>query len=566
MWSIAYKLFSNNKFIITVACLVIIAYLMPYYILGENTHIRVHDNLDSNIVWYKMLAESGMIFSLPDAVLPNVINGLPRSALPSAFDWMVWLYVLFEPFTAYTINQTVMRFVAFIGMYILLKRNVLRGEISAVIPAGVALTFAMLPFWPSGSLSFAGMPLALHIFLTIRKRGKATPKWYWVLLGILPFFTNFILTFIFFLGALGVLWLVDWIRTKQFNAPFFFGILGMVCIYLAKNYMLLYSMFINSEFTSHRDVLNLGHKNLADTWQLFVKNFLEGHTHALDLHKMIILPVIIIALVIAIFRKVNVRLLVGLLVLNIICSVIYASWYWEGMRFLKDNFMLFNTFNFSRFQFLRPLLWYLSFALALHIIWKELKFGKAFVVIFIVLQCSILFPLTEELKYSEVGTPTFENFYSTELFQEVADYIGKDKADYRVVSIGMHPAVAQYNGFYTLDTYNNTFPLSYKKEFREIIAPELEKNAKLKSYFDTWGSRLYMYVNELGKHYMFSKNSEKTIEDLNINTEALKDMGGKYVFSALPIENANETGLTFERTFERKGSPWRIYLYKVKLH
>src|SRR5690625_1337221 len=148
MWHTVYKHFSNHKLII-LACMVILAYLMPYYVLGENTHIRVHDNLDSNIVWYKMLAESGMIFAAPDATLPNVINGLPRSALPSAFDGMAWLYVLFSPFTAYTINQTMMRFVAFFGMYILLKKNILRGEKASMISVGVALAFALLPFWPS---------------------------------------------------------------------------------------------------------------------------------------------------------------------------------------------------------------------------------------------------------------------------------------------------------------------------------------------------------------------------------------------------------------------------------
>src|SRR5699024_2152612 len=242
MWHTVYKHFSNHKLIV-LACVVILAYLMPYYVLGENTHIRVHDNLDSNIVWYKMLTESGMIFAAPDAALPNVINGLPRSALPSAFDGVVWLYVLFSPFTAYTINQTMMRFVAFFGMYILLKKNILRGEKAPVISVGVALAFALLPFWQSGALSFAGMPLALHIFLTIRKQGKATSKLYWLLLAIIPFFSNFILTFIFFLGAIGLLWLVDWIRLKQFNAPFFFSIAGMTLIYLLKNYMLLYSMF-----------------------------------------------------------------------------------------------------------------------------------------------------------------------------------------------------------------------------------------------------------------------------------------------------------------------------------
>src|SRR5690625_3303 len=562
MWHTVYKHFSNHKLII-LACVVILAYLMPYYVLGENTHIRVHDNLDSNIVWYKMLAESGMIFAAPDATLPNVINGLPRSALPSAFDGMVWLYVLFSPFTAYTINQTLMRFVAFFGMYILLKRNILLGEKAPVISVGVALAFALLPFWPSGALSFAGMPLALHIFLTIRKQGKATPKLYWLLLGFIPFFSNFILTFIFFLGAIGLLWLVDWIRLKQFNAPFFLSIAGMILIYLLKNYMLLYSMFISSGFTSHRDALDLGHKNLPETWALFLKNFFESHTHALDLHEMIIFPVVVIALFIAIYRKIDVRLLLGLLVANILCSLIYAFWYWEGMRLLKDNIMLFNTFNFSRFQFLRPLLWYISFGLALTVLWKQLRFGKILVTVLIVLQCALLFPLTEESKYAEVGTPTFKGFYSTELFQEIEDYIGKDQADYRVVSIGMHPTIAQYNGFYTLDTYNNAFPLEYKKEFRKIIAPELEKSANLETYYDTWGSRLYMYVSELGKHYMFSKYSERSVEELDINTEALKDLGGEYVFSALPIENAEETGLTFERSFEMKGSPWRVYLYRA---
>src|SRR5690625_7639760 len=172
---------------------------------------------------------------------------------------MVWLYVLFNPFTAYTINQTLMRFVAFFGMYILLKNNILRGEKASMISFGVALAFALLPFFPSGALSFAGNPLALHIFLTIRKQGKATPNLYWLLLAIIPFFSNFILTFIFFLGANGLLWLVDWIRLKRFNSPFFFSITGMTLIYLLINYMLLFSIFISSGFTSQRDAIVLGY-------------------------------------------------------------------------------------------------------------------------------------------------------------------------------------------------------------------------------------------------------------------------------------------------------------------
>src|SRR5699024_2512599 len=193
------KIFSTRNLFI-IACLVIIGYLLPYYILGEDTHIRVHDNLDSNIVWYKLLSESGMIFSSPGATLPQIVNGLPRSAVQSAVDGGVWLYVLFEPFSAYTINQTIMSFLALLVMCLLFKPLVTKQEHTPITTSGVALGFALLPFWPSGALSIAGLPLALHIFLVIRNKGKKSPKRYFIYLFLMVFISSFILTFLFFLG------------------------------------------------------------------------------------------------------------------------------------------------------------------------------------------------------------------------------------------------------------------------------------------------------------------------------------------------------------------------------
>ncbi|WP_077328239.1 DUF6044 family protein [Virgibacillus siamensis] len=557
MWSTMLKTISAHKQIL-VACLVIIAYLMPYYILGEDTHIRVHDNLDSNIVWYKLLVESGQFFSM--GTLPNIINGLPRSTLASPFDVMVWLNVLLEPMTAYTVGQTVMRFVAFTGMYLLLRRKVN----SIWITSGAALGFALLPFWPSGLLSIAGLPLALHLFLNFRKHGWKTPVYHWIILLLFPFFSSFILTFVFFLGLMGVIWIIDWIRSKKSNWAFFTAISFMTLLYLVKNYILIYSMFFSEGFTSHREALNLGHNNLAETFELFMHNFIHGHTHDMAVHTKIILPVIGVALVVAAWRKIKPKLLIGLILFNALLSLWYAFWYWEGWRMIKDNFMIANTFNFSRIHFLDPMIWYICFALALWILWRYLSFGKVLVSILLVAQLLILIGLNEEIKYSSIGTPTFAEFYSENLFADIQEYIGKDPSEYRVVSIATHPTIAQYNGFYTLDTYNNSFPLSYKHKFRKIIAPELEKNATLENYFDTWGGRLYMYVAELGKHYLFTKDSNKVLDHLNINTAALRNLGGDYVLSALPIKNHRENDLIFERSFTTNASPWKIYLYKVE--
>ena len=37
--------------------------IIPYIILGESSYVPVHDNLDSNVVWFKIIAESGHFLS-----------------------------------------------------------------------------------------------------------------------------------------------------------------------------------------------------------------------------------------------------------------------------------------------------------------------------------------------------------------------------------------------------------------------------------------------------------------------------------------------------------------------
>src|SRR5699024_12788331 len=99
-----------------------------------------------------------------------------------------------------------------------------------------------------------------------------------------------------------------------------------------------------------------GYKDLNGTWELFLKNFTESHTHVLDLHHKIIFRVVIVALLIGIFKKVNIKLILGLLTLNVLFLAIYALWYWDVTSVLKDNIMLFHTFNISLILFLQPLI------------------------------------------------------------------------------------------------------------------------------------------------------------------------------------------------------------------
>ncbi len=175
----------------------------------------------------------------------------------------------------------------------------------------------------------------------------------------------------------------------------------------------------------------------------------------------------------------------------------------------------------------------------------------------------VLFMSNEEIVYRNSKAPTFRQFYAVKQFADIRETIGLPMNEYRVASIGLHPAIAQYNGFYTLDTYNNFYPLSYKHRFRQIIAKELDKNAKLKTYFDTWGGRCYIFADELGKKYDYRKNSKKKIRHLQLDTKIFKDMGGRFLFSSVPIMNASANRLRLLNVFDNRNSAWRIYVYEA---
>ena len=111
----------SDKTYIFFAFIGIFLFVSPLFILGENAHIRVHDNLDSNLAWYKVLKESGEMFGSLEAVIPQVINGLPRYAYGSEWSGIVWLHALLPSMTAYAVSQLATRVFAFFGMYLLLK-------------------------------------------------------------------------------------------------------------------------------------------------------------------------------------------------------------------------------------------------------------------------------------------------------------------------------------------------------------------------------------------------------------------------------------------------------------
>lgn len=550
----------EQRFII-IALFVIAVYLSPLFILQENAHIRVHDNLDSNLAWYKVLARSGEMFGHVNATIPQIINGqLSRNAFGTEYSIIVWLYALFPTMIAYGISQALTRIVAFFGMYWLLKKHFLPGEKWLFLQIGTALAFALTPFWPSGMLSTLGMPLALWAFLNIRN-GEGTWKDYLVL-TLLPLYSSIVLGFFFFLSAMGVFWLTDCLRGKGWNLRFLFAIVYSTIIFMLVEYRLVYSFLFMKEPNS-RDEYFHAELPLWRVIRLIFKNYLFGHTHVMTVHTLFILSATFIAIYFVFWKKLwkQEKLFVFLFVLNFLLSLWYAFWFYEGWLPLTKRFHFMDTFNFARYHFLRPLVIYGGFALALKVISLQGKNWAKTAKWYAILQILLLLLFNDEIIYQK--KPTVKQFYAEELFEQIKEHIALPQKEYRVASIGIHPTISQYNGFYTLDTYNNFYPLSYKHKFRKIIEKELAKNKSIRKYFDKWGGRCYIFTAQLGKHYMIKKDSKRHLKHLELNTDVFKEMGGRYIFSALPIDNAAENQLSLVKVFESKTSAWKIYLYKT---
>jgi hypothetical protein len=322
-----------------------------------------------------------------------------------------------------------------------------------------------------------------------------------------------------------------------------------------------------SDEPTSRDEFVSSRLDLRRCFRLAVNNFVYGHNHVMTLHTIVILPVTLIVLYLILSRsewkrtRIG-RILVFLTGLNLALSIWYAFWFHMGWQPLKQQYYLLNTFNFARFHFLHPLVIYLGFALAcqLLVLLRGSK-GRWFAKAALIAQVAVLLTNNEEIVYRYKDNPSFHEFYAVEQFREIERFIGLPKETYRVASIGLHPAIAQYNGFYTLDTYANYYSLQYKHAFRLIIEKELGKKKKLRTYFDTWGGRCYVFVAELGRKYDYRKTSHKKIRNLELNVDVFKEMGGRFIFSAVPIVNADKNGLTLRGVFIHPRSAWKVHLY-----
>ena len=547
----------NNKWLF-LAFLVLAIYLSPNIFFPNEAHFLIHDNLDSNVVYYKNLAESGKMFASNLDVIPNSLGGVPRAAYPTEYCLFVLLYLLFPALAAYNINILIMHLVAFLGMYLLIGKFVFKNENKFAI-SSISLLFALLPFWPSGGLSIAGQPLILFAFLNILLKQQ---RWFdWLIICLFPFYSALILSNLFFCITIFIGFIIYCLIKKTINYKFIMALFLFAMISVLIDYRLFYLQFIQ-HFESHRILRDtLGTLNIKGLIGVSLLHFFKGQYHFHSLHSPFILLSSFAAFLMAKSRKEKISLLI-LLGLVFVISVLFILPKWTGAAFLFNDITFLKTFAL-RFYALFPLVWFIIFSLSITIFIKSRFYYKGVLsILFFLMIVFSLFSINSKdyqndefaensfyntfFNKSNGNYQSFKNYYKIDLFNEVKKVV-KPKVNY-IGCIGFSPEIAQFNGFYTIDGYYCFYPKKHNDLMNEITFLERKK-----SDLEPLGNRCYLMSDD-------DLKGKKEIVDLKFDFEKMKKLNVEYIFSIKKITDSHLINEIIVKTINHSDS---IFIYQI---
>ncbi len=546
----------------------------PILYLGEGCVFEFHDQLDETLLSYVFSAR------YPGAdVFTQMMNGLPAEGLKPSAVLFVPLYRLFPVWTAFVLQYAIILGTAFFTMYFSVKKI---GK-SSIIAFLSATLFAMLPFRPVYGLSVVGLPLLLISILSLGEKSRIKKSL--GVLGVLYFglSTNLVLIGYVMLAGIGVSYLVILIGKKKHNATLFISGITLFITYCLTNFDLIRQLLPffgtkHGSYISHREEYvvygNPFLKNLKDMLD-------NGIFHAYSFHKYMWIPVLIGLILIWLSRKDESLKRLRTCFLCFFGSLVsfiflYAFLAGEWVADLKNQLGgMLKSFQFERFCWALPALWHLLFALALCVIFYKISKKTrlvALAVTIILYLPSLIYVARYSIFYQNINQinngsatsyMTWESIYAKEVMCEIEDTIGRNMSEYRVASLGISPVVPLMHGFYTIDGYSNNYSLEYKHAFREIIARDIADSPVIASYFDTWGSRCYLFHSDWGTNYRISKKDNLTLSELHFDFDKMKALGCDYLFSAAKITCPEKYNLTFLGSFENEESYWRIWVYEL---
>lgn len=574
------KLLNKDK-IYNILCIgfpiIIFAYMfLPYILFGENCVITIHDNLDSNIAWFKYVRDNNYFFKLNTQ--STVMNGLSTMYFAGGFQLQNLVFYVFPPFVAYTLNFIFFTLIGFFGIYYLQK--ILFNNSYKLTNILVSIMFACLPCFPGFRMDVSAIPVAILLFYHIKNNTK---KYLFLLPFFYPFISSFGGTELFICGF----WLIGLIaisiKYKKINWKLLSAFLLLCIGTVFFNLRLFYMRLIVKE-PLNRDFFV---KTPIDIITSFKDYFFYGYYHAASLQKKYILPFTFFSLCSSFYiilekfnfnikesiKSISNELKVLIISLTLICffSLIAALDASNILpRILNIICPVLKGFSFERFFMLNCVFWYFAFTSALILCYKE-KMSKILAILCIGLQLILICSSKETYadtakswKKNTIGSRptniTYKQFYSTDLFNEIKKDINYNGEN--VCALGFHPSVLMYNNFNCIDGYISVYPYKDMILWHNLLKPEFEHNEKDREYFDNWGGRRYIYNENLDTEPTIEKEHSPVKLDVDMDILA-NDFNCTYIISRAELIDYGKQGLKYLGSYTSNETIYKLFVYKI---
>ncbi|MBW3566515.1 MAG: hypothetical protein KY410_00925 [Proteobacteria bacterium] len=466
-------------------------YYLPLF-FPETAVVRVHDNLDSIVVFNHIVAE--WIRNLEGARL--ALNGnLPIWAIEGLHRPLTYLYLLPDSWHAYLLTDILVRSIALAGGILLAME--LRA--SRWVAALGAICFSLSISYTTYGLSIAALPMVLWLLTRMSHATRFQRVAMGVALVLAGWNSSLAFSGIFFV-ALALPILRFGINT-QINrwtlagiAMYAFGlVLGSLNIFYAQWF---------SGIVWHRTEFAKAIDPYASNADIFLRNLYavtvpqrQWMTHPWYHVSTSLNLLLATGGFVALLRKETRRSAWFLCAAFLAIAVFHAAVQTPLIEELRTSAGgLLRAFQFDRFYTLSSLLILCVWLLAA----KDHRAGThGLLVIAAVAQLALIISQTPHWRQTaaylvhgkqETEGRSFDSYYMTNWF----DAMKSQLQDGAVISVGLDPMVAPMNGVASLDGYFNLYPLEYKRRFREVIRNSLPQSGR-ENYFDKWGSRIYTF-------------------------------------------------------------------------
>lgn len=572
----------SEKILFASGFLLVSILFLPWIVLGNEAVVTYHDQLDGEMIAYILQAKH----LGEDVILPEFMNGANKTALMPPAPLSVLLFLGGNYELSLFFMQLTGSLTGYVGMF-LLARDATGKTIPAVIAGGL---YGILPFLPVYGFSQYGLPLLLYCILQLKKGRLFKVSLIYGLIFALN--SSLALVGVAVLLTYGGMIVVELLtRSAEKKRAMGQGVLWLVLLfgYLLTNLSLLKQvMGIGDTIVSHKVEYTAVAESFLDGW---VNGLFYGGQHSQDYH-LTFVAVGTVIIVVSVWKwgiKDSV-ICTGLwaVATNVILALVAALWNSGVGVALKSHFGVLGAFQLDRLLWISPCLWYLFLACCLTLLlrmFSKEEWSRRWTGVTVL--CGLLMVVAlgitgvqilknsdiksniQKLRDSQYPVISYGDYYAIGVYEQVeefmSNYTGMEQSGYRVVSLGIDPAAALYHGFYCLDGYSNNYSLAYKHDFRKVIEPALQESDYLRAYYDEWGNRCYLFGSECPGYYTIEKNGFY-FSHLELNTDALRELGGNYLFSAAYIANAQELGLVLlnEEAFETPDSYYRIFVYEVQ--